>query len=117
MASQPDPDLDYFSRLDADCVGAERAPESPAQQTSTAAPDPWWMDFYVVYVIGAFVFGWIAAIVTFGVYVAAVASVGWVIGLALGWIPVGIAAAIAGILLVSCGQCSPLAARSPCISW
>lgn len=44
--------------------------------------------------------GGIALIVTyFAVYIAAVDSVGWVIGIALGWIPSGLAAWVAyGIL-------------------
>jgi hypothetical protein len=44
--------------------------------------------------------GALAAFATFvGVYAAAVASVGWVIGLALGWIAAGIAGAIAYALV------------------
>jgi hypothetical protein len=54
----------------------------------------------MVYVMVGFPVGWIAAAVTFvGVYVAAVNSVGWVIGIALGWIPAGIAAVIVGWLV------------------
>jgi len=46
------------------------------------------------------VVGWLAAVVTFiAVYVAAVSSAGWVIGIALGWIPAGIAAVIVGYLV------------------
>jgi hypothetical protein len=42
------------------------------------------------------VVGALAAVITFlWVYIAAVGSVGWVIGIALGWIPAGIAAFIA----------------------
>lgn len=41
-------------------------------------------------------FGGIAWLITFiGVYIAAVDSVGWVIGIALGWIPAGLAAVLA----------------------
>lgn len=41
-------------------------------------------------------FGGIAMVVTFiAVYIAAVGSVGWVIGIALGWIPAGLASALA----------------------
>lgn len=44
--------------------------------------------------------GGVTALVTFiAVYIAAVGSVGWVIGIALGWIPAGLAAAIAGTLV------------------
>lgn len=40
--------------------------------------------------------GGIAMAVTFiAVYIAAVDSVGWVIGIALGWIPAGLASALA----------------------
>lgn len=40
--------------------------------------------------------GGIAMVVTFiAVYIAAVGSVGWVIGIALGWIPAGLASALA----------------------
>jgi hypothetical protein len=40
--------------------------------------------------------GGIAMVVTFiAVYIAAVDSVGWVIGIALGWIPAGLASALA----------------------
>ena len=40
--------------------------------------------------------GCIAAVITFlGVYLAAVDSVGWVIGIALGWIPSSLAAWLA----------------------
>ena len=42
------------------------------------------------------VIGGIAAVVTFvAVWIAAIGSVGWVFGIALGWIPAWIAAAIA----------------------
>ncbi len=45
--------------------------------------------------IGLFV-GPIAAVLAFvGVYIAAVNSIGWVIGIALGWIPAGLAAVLA----------------------
>ena len=41
-------------------------------------------------------FGWLAGIITFvAVYIAAVGSVGWVIGIALGWIPSMLAAGLA----------------------
>jgi hypothetical protein len=41
--------------------------------------------------------GSLAALVTFViVYIAAIGSVGWVIGIALGWIPAGLAAAVVG---------------------
>jgi hypothetical protein len=40
--------------------------------------------------------GYLAAVVTFiAVYIAAVASVGWVIGIALGWIPATLAFGVA----------------------
>jgi hypothetical protein len=40
--------------------------------------------------------GGIAMVVTFiAVYIAAVDSVGWVIGIAVGWIPAGLASALA----------------------
>lgn len=42
------------------------------------------------------VLGWIAAVITFFcVWAAAVASVGWVFGIALGWIPAYLGALIA----------------------
>lgn len=41
------------------------------------------------------IIGFLAAAAVFiGVYIGAAASAGWVIGLALGWIPAGIAAAL-----------------------
>jgi hypothetical protein len=70
----------------------------------TAAPETWWEslfgDLLMLYAGVGFVVRWIAAITTFiAVYIAAVASVGWVIGIALGWIPAGLAAAIVGWLV------------------
>jgi hypothetical protein len=51
--------------------------------------------FLAYYVIG-FILGALAGVITFvGVYIAAVASVGWVFGIALGWIPAMLAGAIA----------------------
>lgn len=42
------------------------------------------------------VVAYFAAVVTFiAVYIAAVGSVGWVIGIALGWIPAGLASGVA----------------------
>ena len=54
----------------------------------------------MLYLAVGLVVGWIAAAITFiAVYVAAVGSVGWVIGIALGWIPAGIAAVMVGYLV------------------
>jgi hypothetical protein len=45
------------------------------------------------------VIGGIASVITFiAVYIAAVGSVGWVIGIALGWIPAGLASALAYVV-------------------
>jgi hypothetical protein len=46
--------------------------------------------------IGSFFGGIVAFITFFAVWYAAAQSAGWVVGIALGWIPAGIAAAIAG---------------------
>ena len=43
--------------------------------------------------------GGLAGLITFiGVYIAAVGSVGWVIGIALGWIPACLAAGLAFLI-------------------
>jgi hypothetical protein len=56
------------------------------------APEGW-------FAIAGMIVGWLAAVITFiAVYIAAVGSVGWVIGIALGWIPAGLAAGLAYLL-------------------
>jgi hypothetical protein len=55
--------------------------------------DPGW------FAITGFIVGGLAALIAFvAVYIAAVGSVGWVIGIALGWIPAGLAAGLAFVL-------------------
>jgi hypothetical protein len=49
--------------------------------------------------VGAFLGAIGALIVYFGVWIAAADSAGWVIGIALGWIPAAIAAGIVWVLL------------------
>ena len=49
--------------------------------------------------ISAFAGGCAALVAFVGVYVAAVSSVGWVIGIALGWIPAMLAALLAGFVV------------------
>lgn len=47
------------------------------------------------------VLGGITAVIVFvAVYIAAIGSVGWVIGIALGWIPAGLAAVVSGGLVM-----------------
>lgn len=46
------------------------------------------------------VIGVIGAVICFiSIYIAAIASVGWVLGVALGWIPAYLGAALCGVLL------------------
>jgi hypothetical protein len=53
----------------------------------------WW------FALIGIVFGGLAWLVTFvAVYIAAVASVGWVIGIALGWFPALLAAILAFVI-------------------
>lgn len=52
------------------------------------------------YAITGTVIGWLGGVVTFiGIYIAAVSSVGWVVGLALGWVAAYLGAALCFFLL------------------
>lgn len=58
-----------------------------------ADDDPGWFS------ITGIIVGLFAAGITFiAVYIAAVASVGWVVGIALGWIPASLAASLAFLI-------------------
>jgi hypothetical protein len=75
------------------------ANKSPETEPTDIGEKFAWFVFLAYYWTGI-VIGSLAALVTFiVVYVAAVGSVGWVIGIALGWIPAGLAAALAGTLV------------------
>jgi hypothetical protein len=89
--------------------GKDREQESTSSAPATrdashsglrSGPGNFWDSLLLIYLVGGYFIGWLAAIITFiAVYIAAIRSVGWVIGIALGWIPAGIAAAIVGWLV------------------
>jgi hypothetical protein len=89
-----------LSRLDTEGVENGGPKSTPSVRQTPDAAQSGWADFWPLafltyYVVGS-VIGAIAGIIAFiGVYVAAVGSVGWVFGIALGWIPAMLAGGIA----------------------
>jgi hypothetical protein len=60
-----------------------------SDQTLLRNPSHWFVDV-------SWAAGWVGFVITFlAVYIAAIGSVGWVIGIALGWIPAMLAAGFA----------------------